>query len=353
MAPDSDEDRPHLRGFAEFYQAEISPSLGAEEARRRRAVLRFWAIIAAASPGLIYWVYDYFAWLAERTLVEYDSGPLNSPLLEIVAVVGNLFTQLADPEDRMPGHWEGLLFLGVVFAVVWLAMRSYEALQRDVKAFLVERVCAFFGLDYDPRPTEARLAEFRACGLVPNFDAADLEDGFRGRHQGVALSMAEAVLRTKNSKGESRRVFSGVVIVMDFPKRFQGRTVVLRDRGLVRNRLTGMFRPDQRVRVEDPGFEKLFEVYAEDQVEARYLLTPTFQERAAALCRLVGAGSLQMAFDENVLLLCVRTSRNWFEAGGMMITQVDHWGRVRRMGEQIGIVFDIVDTLELILRTRI
>ena len=60
-----------------------------------------------------------------------------------------------------------------------------------------------------------------------------------------------------------------------------------------------------------------------------------------------------MAFNDQSLLIAVRVRRDWFEAGGMLITEVDNGKRVQRMVEQIGIVFDIIDTLNLALETRV
>src|SRR6185503_18958233 len=39
----------------------------------------------------------------------------------------------------------------------------------------------------------------------------------------------------------------------------------------------------QRVRLEDPVFEKVYEVYGDDQIAARALLNPAFMERLLAL----------------------------------------------------------------------
>ena len=42
----------------------------------------------------------------------------------------------------------------------------------------------------------------------------------------------------------------------------------------------------QDVKLEDISFDKRFNVYTKDQVEARYLTTPTFMERLKNLLRL-------------------------------------------------------------------
>ena len=39
----------------------------------------------------------------------------------------------------------------------------------------------------------------------------------------------------------------------------------------------------RKVGLEDPHFEKIFEVFGDDQVEARAILTPVFMEELVAL----------------------------------------------------------------------
>jgi len=73
-----------------------------------------------------------------------------------------------------------------------------------------------------------------------------------------------------------RAGFEGVIVSLDHHTAFRGRTVIRRDMGMLNPRsLDGM----KRVGLVSSQFEKTFEVYSDDQVEARTLLTPDFMER--------------------------------------------------------------------------
>jgi hypothetical protein len=112
-------------------------------------------------------------------------------------------------------------------------------------------------------------------------------------------------------------VFSGLFAVAEFPKRVRGATYVFPDRA---ERVLGeaarfVQAADGRygalVHVEDPEFERLFKVYADDQVEARYVLSTAlmdrlvrFRKRRATAPRISVRGSfvyLALASDENPL----------------------------------------------------
>jgi hypothetical protein len=128
---------------------------------------------------------------------------------------------------------------------------------------------------------------------------------------------------------------------------------VLEDKGAIGNWRRERKTSFERVRLEDARFENLFEVYATDQVEARYLLTPAFLERIVALSGLGPITSVQLGFTDNLLLIAVTKKGDWFETGQMMTKQVNHADRISKMAEQIGFVFDVVDALNLTLKTRV
>ena len=75
----------------------------------------------------------------------------------------------------------------------------------------------------------------------------------------------------------------------DLGRSFPGNTTVYRNRWI---KLRFGF---PRVKLESPDFEKQFDVYGNDPVEARYLLTPLLMERILQLDQRFGEG-LTMSF---------------------------------------------------------
>jgi len=92
----------------------------------------------------------------------------------------------------------------------------------------------------------------------------------------------------KDSKGREvwERVFEGLFIVSEFPKNFYGQTIILPDSAqkifgnLIGNWLqSNNFSRDQLVKMDNISFEKEFVVYSSDQIEARYILTPSLMQK--------------------------------------------------------------------------
>ena len=64
----------------------------------------------------------------------------------------------------------------------------------------------------------------------------------------------------------------------------------------------------QCVRLEDPRFEKAFEVYASDQIAARALLTPAFMERLMTLGQRAGFSTPTALAVDNRLTIALPKS---------------------------------------------
>jgi len=92
--------------------------------------------------------------------------------------------------------------------------------------------------------------------------------------------------------------------------------VVVPDKGLFGNlseRLRGG--SCEQVRIEDPLFERAFEVYGTDQISARALLTPAFMERFLALAGSGRFGAPAALVQDNRLIMALSAvgGRNLFE----------------------------------------
>src|SRR5262249_3293288 len=162
--------------------------------------------------------------------------------------------------------------------------------------------------------------------------------------------LVEAVLeeqRTeRDSKGNSETryhtVFRGVLLTFAYPRPFQGAITMRRDLGKILNWFREKFSPQPQVRFEDPAFEAQFEVFADAPAEARRLLDPLARRRIAALA---DNQSLTIALSAGQVLLAIE-GRDRFELASLGSTLVDP-ERVTRMAGEIGIVFDVIDSLDL------
>jgi hypothetical protein len=242
----------------------------------------------------------------------------------------------------------GVLVAGGLY--VW-GSTEINKLKTETKLMLIEPVSAEFGMSYDMSPVPPdRIGHFLSLGLVPSWDRAKYEDMLAGTRGDAPFEFFEAHLEEKRTttdgKGRTRTswvtVFKGQCLVVRFHKEFKGVTKVYRDMGAF-NWLTKFGVREPRVRLEDPVFEKAFEVYGTDQIEARFILTPDFMERLIGLERTFQGKQLRCAFAGGEMLLAI-SGKNLLEAGSMN-RRMDDLGRVREMLQDFAAIFLLIDSM--------
>jgi hypothetical protein len=252
-----------------------------------------------------------------------------------------------------------VLYLGIGYA------RAHSGYRDRFKNEVVDRVVHSLNpdLSYSPYHSISR-AEFEAADFFrQDIDRFRGEDLVEGRIGETAIRFSEVHAENKRQRGTGRNrltewvtVFKGVFVVADFPKRFKGRTVVLPDAaqrmlgGLGQTLQAMNFTRGQLIKLEDPEFERLFVVYADDQIEARYLLSTSLMQRIVDLRSKLGH-ELYLSFASAQLCIAIPSTRNRLEP--IPLLQMLSYGRspateeavLARIGEY---VTDLTTTLGIV-----
>jgi len=235
---------------------------------------------------------------------------------------------------------------------LWISLAAADYVG-EYKSKIFPKIFAYFGEDYEFDPDGEIPVNLLAPSLiVPGCDYVDMEDHVKGTYKGVTLEIVEASLAKRRGHGKHSRVkevFRGIFILLSVHKEFAGTTIVVSDQGVLGNLLSGRFkrRSLENVKLEDPVFEKLFEVYSTDQIEARYLLTVTFMERLLELAA-VYTGKVQCSFYQHGLLIRIETKKSYFETGPIYQSVEENIVRdIRTVVAEMALIFQIVDTLKL------
>lgn len=303
------EKHPEFKGFSDYYNTQLLPALQDEEHVRigafrkinRHAPLAIIAILLLA--GLVFFKTRHFMFL------------IMGPALSGMAYAGIRHHHLTEVKSRTKNH----LVAGICDYINW----------------------SFSEIVHEP----PQLQPLMENGLLPKkYDRVNFEDKMWGNAHGADFEALECHMEREDSDsdGDTRwvTVFRGALMAIDFHRKFAGRTVVLRDKGMFNaKKKSGM----KRVGLVDPKFEKLFEAYGTDQVEARYLLTPDFMQRLVDLETSVDGKNIRFAFLDDLLLIAVETP-NRFEAGSMNVPITDP-KRTQDILDEVGAVYNLVDGL--------
>ncbi len=252
--------------------------------------------------------------------------------------------------------YSGNLIFGIVpvallsyFVVVNIGKKEREAFLYEYKQRIIGEMVKYLLENGRYAPESGiLLSVFDGCNLFrtpDRYSSEDLISGFVGKTQLLFSEVhAEEKRVTVNSKGRREEhwvdIFKGFIFVADFNKHFAGRTEVHRN---------SWFKPaTNRVWLENVEFEEYFDVYATDQIEARYILTPSLMERIIALEHKFKNRSMILSFYDSNVVIAVRDSRNNFEAG--IWSSVSDSGKLQEEYNTISTFIGIMEDLNLNLR---
>ena len=255
------------------------------------------------------------------------------------------------PEDGM--MFGGFIGVGAALAMGAWGSMALDKLGKETKLMLVEPVAQEFNIAYQVAPGRPEdVMQFRSLDLVPGWDREKFEDRLTGARNDTPFEFFEAHLEEKRTttdgKGRTRTtwvtVFKGQCLVANFHKQFNGVTKVYRDAGALNFfKKLGQMGKGQRVKLEDPVFEKAFEVYSTDQIEARFILTPDFMERLIGLERTFKGRQVRCAFSGGCMFLACE-GKNLLEPGSMH-RKMDDLGRVREILQDFAAIFLLIDAM--------
>lgn len=352
------EHHPELKGFSAYFDKEIGPLLSARD-DERKAIL--------------------------KKVKLYGGG---------IFLVGVLFAGIA----FLMGFW-GDAIIGIAMFTGFSGFGMYHYLLKDVSDFtkqkIVGGVCSYVGWSFEAKPSVApnlkywadlnllpsgyvarpiyndkmavlkdvlsgskSLSDFKSdfkdmsanletdasvkgiatdIGTAMSGRTASIEDQISGHVHGADFSSVEVKL-TKKSGKNTITDFHGQLMSLTFPRKFLGRTIVLRDKGWLQGKKKGDMK---RVGLVDPVFEDLFEAYSTDQVEARYLLDPVFMQKLIDLEKSVDGRNIRFGFSDSQLFIAVETE-NRFEAGSMKRSLMAP-SRTQKILNEIRAIFHVVD----------
>lgn len=304
--------REEFQGFSSFFESDIAPYLHQKESARRQAVMHA-GLIAIAAAVLSFGAFRF--------------GPFGE------------------------GNFHAGFIIGMIgFAIaVWRINKT----RGDITHGLLERICSYLKLDYTRNISRPYYcADFDRLGLLPNFNRESWEDEVRGARHGAEFVFCEAHLKYKSSgkRSSTRTVFHGQMMVIDYHKKFLGETVIKRDAGIF-NRLMKPGKNFQRIGIVSPKFEKIFEAWSTDQVEARELLDPLVLERFEELDRLFDGAKLRAAFSKDRLFLAIETGDKLNM--GSMFKPLKGPERVENILKEFDLIYDLIDVLLKRLDDRI
>lgn len=138
--------------------------------------------------------------------------------------------------------------------------------------------------------------------------------------------------------------FKGLVVEIDMNKDFEGHTFIL-EKNNVKDNLTVDKGKYQEVNLEDVEFSNEYNVYSQNQIEARYILTTAFMERIKNIKETFKAKYVRVSFKDKKIVILIHTGRDMFNLGNFL-SDIGEKTFVQCF-EEICSVLDLVEELKL------
>jgi len=280
-------------GFTQFYTNNLLPSLTDFEHIRKKLVNIRWYIIGTS-----------------------------------LALVGGAIALFTMPELDPLYFLVLLIPFGLLIYVSVLHYTNYKHYRTEFKNQIIERLVKHIdpSLHYD-YTNRISTGEFLKSKIFLNrIDRANGEDyitGTLGKTQ-VEFSELHMEYKTESTDSKGRRqtqwhtIFKGVFFIADFNKNFKTETIVLNDNweGILgrfarKIQKLNISRP-KLIQLENPEFEKMFQVFGEDQIESRYILSPALMERLVNFRNKTNM-KISLSFIDSKIYIAMPISKNLFE----------------------------------------
>lgn len=101
----------------------------------------------------------------------------------------------------------------------------------------------------------------------------------------------------------------------------------------------------EETKLEDISFEKRFNVDTDNQIEARYLLTPSFMERLKNLETAFGINKIKCSFFEDRIMFAIPSDKDFFELGSLYVPIEQK--NIEIFYNEIQSIYDMIDHFKL------
>lgn len=280
------------------------------------------------------------------------------------------------------------------FACLW--SKNHKTFMLDLKKSSIPKILSIYeNVFYANNREVIKKHDLYSSDLFPCCSERIIDDVFWGTYKDLSFAVSE--MKLIRGIGKNRmQVFSGLVFLFDINKNESSKTVLSTKGDLTKKSevwlapamflvaflqslpkaiakgdfvftgvvlaiaiILGVIIPfifskfesenveqTQKVELEDPEFNKKYNVVATDQIKARYYITPAFMEKFKNLQTVYKSKKAKCAFYEDKIMFALDTNKNLFEMGHINKT-LENPEYFKNVCEEITAIFDLIDYFKI------
>lgn len=294
------------------------------------------------------------------------------------------------------------LFHGIF---IYLCFKPFDKYKKQTKSSVMKTILSFWG-DFQYKNEYDAVSKYmlERSEIFGFFDLCITDDAFFGEYKNTKISVSETELLLKGNRG-AIGIFKGIVMDLELNKKFEGKTIVKNRNNigfaLKKNiKLAALYLlsawmvistilliymfvkffemmfenimisvvliainiylfymlhkeikkkrlkiAKQYVCLEDVCFNKQWKVLTNNQIEARYVLTPVLMEKIKDIKKLFKGKYIDFSFFGNSLIFVIHTKKNMFETTSLFKPALNYKD-IKDVVSQFYSIFSVIDILE-------
>jgi len=244
-----------------------------------------------------------------------------------------------------------IMFLVATLAFfVIFTLPKKNSFKKSFKHEIVEAVLRtiFTDLYFEPKQGISKKV-IADTGMMRMGNRYSSDDFIRGKYKDTGFEQSDVCIQQVTSDGKHTSVttyFKGRWMIFDFNKNFASDLQVRESGFYYAKRKGGWFSSEEKMAkldLEDQEFNRCFDVYAQNEHEAYYILTPHIMQSMKNL-RDRTDGKLLLCFVKSKLHVGVNSNKNAFEPS---ILRPVNTAVINSIKDEISIITRFVDELKL------
>ena len=238
-------------------------------------------------------------------------------------------------------------FIFIISIIILIAIAILNSVHKnngyytidDYKAYVIERAISsqVEELVYEPK-FGLPQSVFKDINVIRNGNRYHTEDLVTGKFHGVYFVQSDLTVEYHSDK-KTITYFMGQWVTIQYPKKFMGTVTIIDDRfvyGVKRKEL-------EKMELENPDFNKMFNVRASDMHLAYYLLTPQIMERLMYI-RQNANGHVIVCFKDGMVHIGISNNKNSFEPN---VNNVNLYADIQKFQYEFSLVSGLIEILKI------
>jgi len=267
---------------------------------------------------------------SERVFTLISTSIISGILILIGVAIMFLSFNVTDHHEQKARTQAIFILIGSATVFYYWRKKSFE---NKIKGIIMPMICHCIG---DIKWTAGGVYPsdiYVNSNIITKYTSYRKDDCFEGKYKDVGIIIEECQF-IKGSGKNQKTLFDGVMVQLEMNKTFTGNTVIRPDKIF-------HISPNKNLRhtvLEDVEFEKKFDVFTDDEVEARYLITTALMARLNDMKVAFKADKVSAVFYMNKFIIGLHTSKDLFSICSLIRPVYDEKQIFQMFDEMLSII---------------